>query len=141
MPGRLFGRHDFHSYATSGQSVPPASRNGGAANADVNGATIDLRGQAGAVFALNIGALTGAANVAARLQTNDTPGDETNGNWTNVNYTKYSNAQVTAKTNANSVFLMTYHPQGGEETSVRAVLVPDANISLAGITHLIDPGR
>lgn len=121
---------------TQGQSVPPASRNGGASNADVNGATIDLSGKRGAYFILNIGALTGAANVAARLQTNDLPSDPANGNWSNVNYTTYSNAQVTAKTNANTAFEMSYVPYAGGPYVIRAVLVPDANISLAAISHL-----
>lgn len=122
---------------TQGQSVPPASRNGGASNADVNGATIDLTGKRGAYFILSIGALTGAANVAARLQTSDLPGDPANGNWSNVNYTLYSNAQITAKTNANTAFEMSYVPGPGLQPNVRAVLTPDANVSLASISHVV----
>lgn len=134
--GRMSSLHS-PTALTQGQSVAPASRNGGASNADVNGATIDLRGYRGAYFILSIGALTGAANVAARLQTSDSVTDPANGNWSNVNYTTYSNAQVTAKTNANTAFEMSYVPAGGLQPNVRAVLTPDANISLAGITHVL----
>lgn len=134
--GRMSPLHDATAL-TGGQSVPPASRNGGADNADVNGDAIDLRGRRGAYFELSIGALTGAANVAARLQTGDNPDDAANANWTNVNSTTYPNAAVTAKTNANSVFEMSYDPAAGGVNQVRAVLTPDANISLAGITHIV----
>ena len=86
---------------------------------------------------IEVGALTGAANVAARLQTNDLPSDPTNGNWTNVNSTTYTNAAISAKTNANTAFEMSYVPPSGGAYVVRAVLVPDANISLAGISHVL----
>ena len=134
--GRMSSLHS-PTALTQGQSVPPASRNGGASNADVNGSTIDLRGYRGAYFILSIGALTGAANVAARLQTSNSVTDPANGNWSNVNYTTYSNAQVTAKTNANTAFEMSYVPAGGLQPNVRAVLTPDANISLASISHVL----
>ena len=135
--GRMSPLHSPEVGLTQGQSVPPASRNGGASNADVNGTTISLAGYRGAYFVLSIGALTGAANVAARLQTNDLPSDPTNGNWTNVNSTTYTNAAISAKTNANTAFEMSYVPPSGGAYVVRAVLVPDANISLAGISHVL----
>lgn len=133
--GRMTALHD-PTALNSGQSVPPASRNGGSSNADINGAAIDLRGKRGAFFQLAIGALTGAAAVAARLQTGDNPDDTANANWTNVNYTTYPNARVTNKTNANSVFEMSYVGGSGTVNLVRAVLTPEANISLAGISHI-----
>lgn len=122
---------------TPGTSVVPASRNGGSSNADVNGSAIDLRGKRGAYFILNTGAMTGAAAVAARLQTGDNPDDSANANWTNVNYTLYSNAQITNKTNASSTFEMSYDPSVGGVAQVRAVLTPEANISLASISHIV----
>ncbi len=136
MASRMSALHD-PTALTPGSSVVPASRNGGASNADVNGATLDLRGYRGAYFTLHIGALTGAGAVAARLQTNDLPTDPTNGNWANVNYTTYSNAQVTNKTNQSTCFELSYVPQPGMSTAVRAVLTPEANISLASISHII----
>ena len=134
--GRMSPLHSPTTGLTQGSSVVPASRNGGSSNADVNGSTIDLTGKRGAYFTLITGALTGAAAVAARLQTNDLPSDPTNGNWTNVNYTTYSNAQVTNKTNQSTAFEMSYVPYAGGPLVVRAVLTPEANISLAAITHL-----
>jgi len=122
---------------TPGTSVVPASRNGGSSNADVNGSTIDLTGYRGAYFILHTGAMTGSAAVAARLQSNDLPSDPTNGNWSNVNYTTYSNAQITNKTNASSTFEMSYVPYAGGPLVVRAVLTPEANISLASISHIL----
>jgi hypothetical protein len=117
--------------------VVPASRNGGSSNADVNGSSIDLRGKRGAYFLLHIGALTGAGAVAARIQEGDNPADPTNANWTNVNYTTYSNARVTNKTNASSVFEMDYVGGAGKAQHVRAVLTPEANVSLADISHVV----
>lgn len=137
--GRMSALHNATAL-TSGHSVAPASRNGGSSNADVNGASIDLRGaKRGVLFTLHIGALTGAGAVAARIQTGDNAGDATNANWTNVNYTAFSNAQVTNKTNANSTFEMTYVPGVHNTTAehIRAVLVPEANVSLAGISHIV----
>lgn len=134
--GRMSALHS-PTEMTPGISVPPASRNGGASNADVNGATIDLTGKRGAFFQLLSGALTGAANYAARLQTNDLPADPANGNWSNVNATTYPNAAVAVKTNANAAWEMSYVPGPGLSPVVRAVLVPDANISLASISHVV----
>lgn len=135
--GRMSSLHNPAAGLTTGVSVVPASRNGGSSNADVNGATLDLHGKRGVVFQVATGAMTGSAAVAARLQTNDTPLDPANGNWTNVNFTLYSNAQVTNKTNASSAFEMDYLPKAGMSPIVRAVLTPEANISLAAITHII----
>jgi len=88
-------------------------------------------------FTLSIGALTGAGAVAARIQTGDNPDDAANANWTNVNYTAFSNAQITNKTNANSTFEMAYVPgiHNASAQHIRAVLTPEANVSLAGISH------
>lgn len=134
--GRMLPLHS-PTELTQGISVPPASRNGGASNAAVNGSTIDLSGYRGAYFVLSLGALTGSANVAAYLQGNDLPSDPTNGNWTNINATTFTNAAVTAKTNANTAFEMSYVPYPGGAYVVRAVLVPDANVSLAGVAHVL----
>lgn len=137
MPGRMSPLHSPSGGLASGTSVVPASRNGGASNADVNGAAIDLRGKRGALFVLHIGALTGAAAVAARIQTGDNPDDAANANWTNVNYTTYSNARITNKTNQSSVFEMDYMAANGGVAQVRAVLTPEANVSLAAIDHVV----
>lgn len=132
--GRMSALHDGLGL-TQGQSVPPASRNGGADNAAVNGAAVDLRGKRGAYFILDVGALTGTANYAAYLQTGDNPTDAANANWTNVNATIYTNAAVTVKTNANAAWEMTFDASGGNQ--VRAVLKPDANVSLSSIAHVV----
>lgn len=136
MAGRMSALHS-PTNLTSGTSVVPASRNGGASNADVNGSAIDLRGKRGAFFILHTGAMTGSAAVAARIQTGDNPDDSANANWTNVNYTTYSNAQVTNKTNASSTFEMSYMSGSGGVNQIRAVLTPEANISLASISHIV----
>ena len=132
--GRMSALHDATAL-TQGQSVAPASRNGGASNAAVNGSAIDLRGKRGAYFILSAGALTGAANYAAYLQTGDNPDDSANANWTNVNATTYTNAAVTVKTNANTAWEMSFDSKGGNQ--VRAVLVVDANVALTSISHVV----
>lgn len=137
MAGRMSALHNPAAGLESGISVPPASRNGGSSNADVNGSTLQLTGKRGVHFTLGIGALTGSAAVAARLQTNDTPDDPANGNWSNVNSTTYPNAAISNKTNANSTFEMDWSPAGQDTYAVRAVLTPEANVSLASITHVI----
>lgn len=137
MAGRMSPLHNPASGLTAGVSVAPASRNGGSSNADVNGATLQLTGKRGALFSLNIGALTGTAAVAARIQTNDKPADPANGNWANVNYTQYPNARVTNQAVANGAHLMDWSPAGQNTYAVRAVLTPEANVSLAGISHVI----
>lgn len=134
--GRMSPLHDATAL-TAGTSITPASRNGGASNAAVNGSAIDLRGKRGAFFTLHAGALTGSANYAAYLQTGDNPDDSANANWTNVNATTYTNAAVTVKTNANTVWEMSYDPAVGGVNQVRAVLVVDANVALTSISHIV----
>jgi hypothetical protein len=115
---------------TATQALAPVSRNGGTTNT-ANGASISVRGGRGAYFVLNAGALTGAANYLAYLQTGDNPDDAANANWTNVNATTYPNAAVTVKTNANVSWEMDYQPSGGVQ-HVRMVLVTDANVAVIG---------
>lgn len=134
--GRMSPLHNPAAALTPVNSINPASRNGGASNAAVNGATNDLRGARGIVYILHAGILTGAANYLAYLQNNDKPEDAANGNWANVNATLYTNAKVAVKTNQNTAFTMDYIPGPGMSTAVRAVLVPDANIGLIGISAL-----
>lgn len=135
--GRMSPLHNPAAGLEGGVSVVPASRNGGSSNADVNGSSIDLRGRRGAYFILNTGAMTGAAAVAARIQEGDNPADSANANWTNVNYTVHSNARVTNKTNASSAFEMDYMGGAGKAQHIRAVLTPEANVSLASIVHVV----
>lgn len=135
--GRMSPLHNPAAGLTGGTSVVPASRNGGASNADVNGSAIDLRGLRGAYFMLHLGALTGTAAVAARIQTGDNPNDAANANWTNVNYTTYSNAQVTNQNTANAVYEMDYAGGAGKVNQIRAVLTPEANIALCSISHIV----
>lgn len=134
--GRMSSLHD-PTQVTSGSSVVPASRNGGSSNADVNGSAIDLRGKRGVLFTMHTGALTGAAAVAARIQTGDNPDDSANANWTNVNYTLHSNARITNQNTASSTFEMSYVPAVGGSNQVRAVLTAEANVSLASISHIV----
>lgn len=136
--GRMSALHD-PTALTAGVSVPPASRNGGASNAAVNGTSLDLRGNRGVYFLVSAGAITGAGNYLAYVQTADDAhiGDLANATWTNVNATTYTNAAVTVKTNANSVFEMSYDASNGGYAGCRAVLVVDANIVLSAITHVI----
>lgn len=133
MAGRMSALHS-PTQLTATQSHPPVSRNGGSSNAAVNGSAIDLRGKRGAYFQVNVGALTGSANYAVYLQTGDNEADSANANWTNVNTTTYANAGFAAKTNANTVWELSYDPVVGGSPQVRAVLVPDANVSVIGIT-------
>lgn len=137
MSGRMSPLHNPAAGLTVGSSVVPASRNGGASNADINGSAIDLRGRRGVMFTVHTGALTGAAAVAARIQTGDNPNDSANANWTNVNYTTYANARITNKTNASSTFAFDYVMGAGQVAQVRAVLTPEANVSLASISHIV----
>lgn len=134
--GRMSPLHDSIGL-TQGQSLPPVSRNGASTNT-ANGTSIDLHGKRGAYFILSAGALTGAANYLAYLQTSDAnhENDLANATWTNVNTTTYSNAGVTVKTNANTTFEMSYDPATGGSVGVRAVLVTDANAAVIGIDHI-----
>lgn len=135
--GRMSPLHNPAAALTAIQSHPPVARNGDTTNV-VNGTTIDLTGgQRGVYFQLNAGALTGSANYLAYLQTGDLPGDGANANWTNVNATTYTNAAVTVKTNANSIFEMDYEPGAGGSEQVRAVLVTDANVAVIGVTATV----
>lgn len=137
--GRMSALHNPLATLVTGISVPPASRNGGADNADINGASIDLRGKRGVLFQVAQGVTTGAAATAARIQTGDNPDDSANANWTNVNYTLYSDAQVTNQTTDNAVYEMAYIPGVYNATAlhIRAVLKPEANVAIAGITHVV----
>lgn len=130
--GRMSPLHNPAAGLTETLALAPASRNGGASNAAVNGATLDLRGYRGVHFNLVVGALTGAANYLAYLQNNDLPADAANGNWANVNATTYPNAALAVKTNASIAWGLDYIPGAGMSTAVRVVLVPDANIGLIG---------
>jgi hypothetical protein len=69
--GRMSPLHNL-TVLVGGQSIPPVSRNGDTPNV-TNGTAINLRttGARGAMFLVNAGALTGAANYAAYLQTSD----------------------------------------------------------------------
>lgn len=118
-------------------SVPPASRNGGSSNADINGETLNVQGRRGVIFILSQGVTTGAAATAARIQVNDLPSDPANGNWSNVNYTAYSNARVTNQTTDNQQYIMDVTTSSLSYPVVRAVLTPEANAAVAGITHII----
>lgn len=133
MAGRMSPLHNPAAGLVATQSHPPVARNGDTTNV-VNGASIDLRGRRGAYFVLNAGALTGAANYLAYLQTGDNPADAANANWTNVNATLYTNAAVTVKTNANTAFEMDLDGPTSGAAHARAVLVTDANVAVIGIT-------
>lgn len=134
--GRMSALHNPAAGLTTAQSLPPVSRNGGTTNT-VNGTAVDLRGRRGAFFVVNVGALTGAANYLAYLQTGDNPDDSANANWTNVNATTYTNAAVTVKTNANTVWEMDYDAMTGGVNQVRMVLTTDANVAVIGATHVV----
>lgn len=135
--GRLSPLHDL-TVLVGGQSIPPVSRNGDTPNT-VNGTAINLRttGARGALFIVDAGAMTGAANYAAYLQTSDSETDPTNGNWTNVNTTLYTNAGFAAKTNANTATELSYDGTVGGVPNVRAVLTTSANVAVIGITHIV----
>ena len=132
--GRMSPLHSPASGMVTEQSLPPVSRNGASTNT-ANGASVSLSGKRGAFFQLNVGALTGAANYLAYLQTGDNLADAANANWTNVNTTTYSNAGVTVKTNANTVWEMDFDANQGNQ--IRMVLVTDANAAVIGATHVI----
>lgn len=119
-----------------GLSIAPISVNGSTPDV-LNGTAIDLRGRGGVSFTLLIGALTGAANVAAHLQTSDLPSDPANGTWSNVNTTTYPNAIVAASTTPNSAHEMSYVPQPGLQPNVRVVRTVSANVALSSVSHVI----
>jgi hypothetical protein len=135
--GRMSPLHNL-TVLVGGQSIPPVSRNGDTPNV-TNGTAINLRttGARGAMFLVNAGALTGAANYAAYLQTSDSETDPTNGNWTNVNATLYTNAAFAAKTNANVATELSYDGTVGGVPNVRAVLAIAANVAVIGVTHIV----
>ena len=110
-------------------SLAPVSRNGDTTNV-VNGATIDLHGLGGVLFITAEGALTGAANVAYHLQTNNVHLDPGNGTWTNV-----SGATLAAATDPNVSRQLAYSPSAGESPIVRIVQTVDANVSISGVVH------
>ena len=138
MAGRMSALHD-PSVLSANASIGAIST---AANT-LNGATVSLaRGKRGALFVLNIGVLTGAANVSAYLQTNDTPADPTNGTWSNVNATTYPNAAISIKGNGctdhqNTAWLMSYDGSTGGSYVVRAVRVTAVNTAVTSISHII----
>lgn len=139
MAGRMSPLHSAAGLTGNNvaTSVPAASRNGGSSNADVNGETLNVQGKRGVIFILNQGATTGSAATAARVQVNDLPSDPANGNWSNVNYTTYSNARITNQTTDNQQYIMDVSTASLSYPVVRAVLTPEANVALAGISHII----
>ena len=79
----------------------------------------------------------GRACRATRVGRGDNPNDAPNANWTNVNYTTYSNARVTNQTGASAVYEMDYQGGAGQANQIRAVLTPEANIALCSISHIV----
>lgn len=134
--GRMSPLHNPAAGLTGQLALAPVSRNGDTPNT-VNGESIDLRGKRGAMFVVNVGALTGAANYLAYLQTGDNPNDAANANWTNVNTTLYSNAAVTVKTNANTGWEMDFDASQGGASHVRMVLTTSANVAVIGATAIV----
>lgn len=133
--GRMSPLHNPAAGLVGQLALAPVSRNGDTPNV-ANGDSVDLRGKRGAIFILAAGALTGAANYAAYLQTGDNPADAANANWTNVNATLYTNAAVTAKTNANTGWEMDFDASQGGASHVRMVLVTSANVAVIGATAI-----
>ena len=134
--GRMSPLHKPSQGLVGAIALLPVSRNGGTTNT-ANGESVDLRGKRGAMFVVAAGALTGAANYLAYLQTGDNPNDAANANWTNVNATLYTNAAVTVKTNANTAWEMDFDASTGGASHVRMVLVTDANVAVIGATAIV----
>ncbi len=132
MPNRMSPAHGASgldgTHATI--SLAPVSRNGDTTNV-VNGATIDLHGKGGVIFVTAEGALTGSANVAYHLQTNNNHLDPGNGTWTNV-----SGATLAAATDPNVSRQLAYSPAAGDSPIVRIVQTVDANVSVSGVVHV-----
>jgi hypothetical protein len=133
--GRMSPLHNPAAGLTGVVALLPVSRNGDTPNT-ANGESVDLRNKRGAMFVVAAGALTGAANYLAYLQTGDNPNDAANANWTNVNATLYTNAAVTVKTNANSAWEMDFDAATGGASHVRMVLVTSANVAVIGATAI-----
>jgi len=112
-------------------ALAPVSRNGDTTNV-VNGATIDLHGRGAVLFVSAEGALTGSANVAYHLQTNNVHLDPANGTWTNI-----SGKTLAAATDPNVSRQLDYSPAAGESPIVRIVQTVDANVSVSGVVAVI----
>lgn len=134
--GRMSPLHNPSAGLTGQVALLPVSRNGDTPNT-ANGLSIDMRGKRGAYFVLAAGALTGAANYLAYLQTGDNPNDSGNANWTNVNATLYTNAAVTVKTNANAAWEMDLDASAAGASHCRMVLVTSANVAVIGATAVV----
>lgn len=133
--GRMSPLHKPSQGLTGVVALLPVSRNGDTPNV-ANGESVDLRNKRGAMFVLAAGALTGAANYLAYLQTGDNPNDAANANWTNVNATLYTNAAVTVKTNANSAWEMDIDASTAGASHCRMVVVTSANVAVIGATAI-----
>lgn len=104
------------------QAVPPQSMTGGA----VNGTVYDTQGWMGVAFVIDIGAITGAGTLDARIMEDTASGF---GNATNV--TNATLTQVAAASN-NNVAIIDY--RNPAKRFVRLTLTQAANTVLAGAT-------
>lgn len=104
-------------------NVPAQSMTGGTA---VNGSAVDMQGWDGAAFIINIGAITGAGTLDARITRDDNSGFNSPTNVTGAALTQVTNA------NPNSVAVIdVFQPS---ERYLRAVLTQGANTVIAGAT-------
>lgn len=102
------------------QAVPPQSMTGGA----VNGALIDTSGWDGIEFHINIGAITGAGTLDARL----TSGANSNGS----DQANVANATLTQVTNANPNAVAVLSLYRSTNRYVRVILTQATNTVVAG---------
>lgn len=104
-------------------NVPSQSMTGGTA---VNGSALDMQGWDGAMFIINIGAITGAGTLDARIVRADNSGFTNATNVTSAALTQVTNA------NPNSVAIIdVFQPT---QRYLRAVLTQGANTVIAGAT-------
>ena len=106
------------------QSHPPVSMGSGA----VNGNVIDMAGWMGCAFVIEVGAITGAGTLDARVTRDDNSGINSATNITNAALT-----QVAAAANNNVFVIDVRNPA---ERYLRLVLTQAANTVIAGATAI-----
>lgn len=113
------------------QEVAPASASSGAKN----GAGVDMAGWDGVLFAISVGAITGAGVIDGRAESDDNSGFNSATNVSGVNATGANvNAALTQVVNANTTQLIdVYKPS---ERYVRCVVTPAANTVAYAVTAI-----
>jgi hypothetical protein len=114
--------HSISARSLQALEVPPQSITSGAA---INGTGVDMQGWSGVAFTIQIGTITGAGTLAARLEESDT---STTANMTNI--TNAALVNVTNTTPNNVMVLEVWRPT---KRYVRCVVTQAANTVVASV--------